>query len=68
MLGAASGLDSPLLNSSQGAVNVSLGEGQSLYLFAADTTAGLFLPGQTFTLALTMADGSAATVPVLIGP
>ena len=42
ILGAAAGLDSPLLNTSNGSVSFATGDGQSFYLFAADPSPSQF--------------------------
>jgi hypothetical protein len=60
VLGVATSLDGPLLNTSSAAVTVPLAPGGTAVLFAADT-AGLFAPGSEFTLTATFADGSTAS-------
>jgi subtilisin family serine protease len=62
ILGAASTLDSPVLNASNGAVSFPVTDGQTFYIFAADTGGSLFVPGTTFTLTARFADGSTAVV------
>jgi hypothetical protein len=68
ILGAAPGLDSPLLNDGSGAVNFAVTDGGGFTVFGADPAASLFTPGATFTLTLTFADGSAATATATLGP
>jgi hypothetical protein len=57
-----------LNNLSNATVNYPFPEGTSITLFAADT-AGLFAAGSAFTLTITFADGSSASVSTtIIGP
>jgi hypothetical protein len=66
VLGAAATLDAPLLNSSSGSVNFPLSDGASVALFAADTTARLFTAGSTFALTVRFADGTSASMSVVL--
>ena len=66
MLGAATGLDSPLLNTSSGSVSFATGDGQSFYLFAGDPTPSQFTTGAQLRLRAVMADGSSTTVEMTI--
>jgi subtilisin family serine protease len=69
-LGAASGLDGPLLNSGTGAVSFSVGDGGSFHVFAAEDPGNAhFTPGRTLTVTARFADGSVATASVtLVSP
>ena len=67
VLGVATSLDGPLLNTSSDSVNFPLAAGGSAVLFAADT-AGLFAPGSAFTLTATFADGSTASASTTVSP
>jgi subtilisin len=62
ILGAANGLDSPLLNSTSGAVSFAVADGGTFYLFAADASPTPFTPGAVFTLTARFADGTTAVV------
>jgi subtilisin len=62
ILGAAAGLDSPLLNTSNGSVSFATNDGQSFYLFAGDTAPSQFNAGAQLRLRAVMADGSSTTV------
>ena len=65
-LGAASGLDAPLLNGTDDSVSFSLSEGSSFQIFAADSQNIMFTAGTVFTLAVTFADGTTANASVTI--
>jgi hypothetical protein len=66
-LGAAGSLDGPLYNSSNSAVNFAVTDGTSFKLFAGDIVGGTYLPaGATATLTANFADGTTATVSVVI--
>ena len=67
VLGAAGSLDGPLYNSSNSAVNFAVTDGTSFKLFAGDIVGGTYLPaGATATLTANFADGTTATVSVVI--
>src|SRR5262245_7629121 len=68
ILGAASTLDGALLNASDGTVSSPVTDGQTLYVFAADTATSLFGPGPTFVLTAQFADGSTAIVTAVSPP
>jgi subtilisin family serine protease len=68
ILGAGSTLDSPVLNASNGTVSFSVAQGQTFYVFAADTSTSLFVPGATFVLTARFADGSTATANTVVPP
>ncbi len=63
-LGAAASLDGALLNGSNGAVNFAVADGSVFVLFAADSNS--FTAGSSFSLIVTLADGSVVTVPTTI--
>ena len=63
-LGAAASLDGALLNGSNGAVSFAVADGSVFVLFAADSNS--FTAGTSFSLIVTLADGSVATVPTTI--
>jgi hypothetical protein len=65
-LGAASGLDTALLNAANDAVNMALSDGGSFKIFASEYQNRMFDPSTTFTLAATFADGSTATAKTTI--
>ena len=62
--GAASSLDAPLLNASNGTVNFALGDGGSFSIFASDTS-NLFAAGSNFTLSVGFSDGTNATASAM---
>jgi subtilisin len=62
ILGAASTLDGLVLNASDGTVAFPVTDGQTFYVFAADTTIPLFVGGSSFVLTVHFADGSVATL------
>ena len=66
ILGTATGLDSPLLNTSNGSVSFATGDGQSFYLFAGDPTPSQFTAGAQIRLRAVMADGSSTTVDTTV--
>jgi hypothetical protein len=66
ILGTATGLDSALLNASNGSVNFATGDGQSFYVFAADPSPSQFNPGAQLRVRALMADGSSATADTTI--
>jgi hypothetical protein len=65
-LGAASGLDTTLLNASNDSVNFAVTEGSSFKIFAADFLGQMFVPGSAFTLSVNFADGTMATANLSI--
>jgi hypothetical protein len=70
-LGAATSLDTGLLNAANGSVNIPLSAGGSLKLFAADFVngsfpSGLFTAGSTFTVNVNFLDGSSASANVTV--
>ena len=64
-LGAAASLDGALLNGSNGAVSFAVADGSVFVLFAADSNS-TFTSGTSFSLTVTLADGSVVTVPTTI--
>jgi hypothetical protein len=64
-LGVTASLDGPLLNSPDGALSFVLPEAGAALLFAADFI-DLFVPGSVFTLTVTFADGSTASVVAIV--
>ena len=56
--GAASSLDAPLLNVTNGTVNFTLADGGSFNIFASDTANNLFAAGSSFTLTVAFSDGT----------
>jgi Cep192 domain 4 len=64
--GAASSLDAPLLNASNGTVNFAVVNGGSFNIFASDTSNNLFAAGSSFTLTVTFSDGTTATASFTI--
>ena len=66
ILGAAAGLDSPLLNTSNGSVSFATGDGQSFYLFARDPTTKPVPTGAQLRLRAVMADGSSTTADTTV--
>jgi len=68
-LGAASGLDTALLNNTANdSVNFAVAEGSSFKIFAADYLGQMFVVGSGFTLSANFADGSTAAASVTINP
>jgi Galactose oxidase-like, Early set domain/Calx-beta domain len=67
VLGAASTFDAALLNASNGTVNFPLTAGSTFNIFASDFQGQLFVPGSSFTLTVSFADGSTATATASIG-
>jgi len=68
-LGASTGLDGALLNASTGgALNTTVADGGSLYLFAADPNPPAFAAGAVFVLTARFADGTSASASATIGP
>ena len=68
VLGVASTLDGPLLNSaSTMGVNFQVADGGSFILFAADYNDSEFLPGRTLTLTATLSDGTSVTASTTVG-
>jgi len=65
-LGAASGLDTALLNATDDSVNLALTEGGSFKVFAADYLSQMFVSGSGFTLTANFSDGSIASANVTI--
>jgi hypothetical protein len=67
VLGAASSVDGPLLNASNGTINFALSEGASFNIFASDASSNLFAAGSSFTITVGFSDGTnaaaSATVP-----
>jgi hypothetical protein len=59
-LGAANALDNSLYNAGNGTVSFPLADGGSFKIFASDYQGLLFLPGSSFTLTVSFADGSMA--------
>ena len=68
VLGAAIGIDGPLLNNgSTGAVDFTLPDGGILSLFASDGPLNYFAPGTTFTLTI-FADGPPRILTATVAP
>jgi len=66
-LGAALGLDTPLLNNvTNDSVNFAVTDGSSFKIFAADYQGQMFVLGSAFTLTANFADGSTATANMTI--
>jgi hypothetical protein len=59
-LGAATTLDTTLLNAANDSVNFAVTEGSSFKIFAADYLGQMFVPGSGFTVNVNFADGSTA--------
>src|SRR5262249_9553494 len=59
--GAASSLDAPLLNATNGSLIFAVPDGGSFIIFASDNSTNLFAGGLSFTLTVAFADGSTAT-------
>lgn len=66
LLGAASGLNTELLNADSDSVNFALAEGSSFKIFAADFLGQMLVPGSLFTLSVAFADDSTADQSVII--
>src|SRR5262245_41010882 len=66
VLGAAAGLDSPLLHAGAGPLTMPVADGASFTLSAADFNSFYFTPGSAFTLTATFSDGSSAVASVTI--
>ena len=71
VLGTASGLDTALLNGSDGSVNFPLTAGASFKIFAANFfnatfPNGLYIGGSNFVVTVTFSDGSTATANVTL--
>jgi subtilisin family serine protease len=64
-LGAAASLDGALLNAADGTVSLPVADGSALFVFASDF-GSVFTPGTSFSLTVTLADGSVVTVPTTI--
>jgi len=67
VLGAATGLDAPLANSSTGTLTLALSESQTIDLFANDTSPTPFAAGKTFRITASFSDGSIATTDTTLG-
>ena len=65
-LGAATGLDTALLNGSDDSVNFLLTQGGNFKIFAADLQSRMFAGGTSFSLTATFSDGNTATANVTI--
>jgi hypothetical protein len=66
-LGAAASLDSGLLNNaSTGGVSFGVADGGTFFVFASDLSPSPFTPGASFSLTVTLADGSVVTVSTTI--
>src|SRR3989454_6564370 len=65
-LGAAGSLDGALLNAGTGTVSFGVGDGGEFFVFASDFGPAAFTTGTSFSLTVTLADGSVATVPTTI--
>jgi len=69
LLGVASTLDNALLNDpGTMAVNFSVGNGGTFYVFAADFAGIEFVAGTTLTLTATLSDGRTLTAVTVVGP
>lgn len=66
ILGAASTLDGPVVNASNGTVSFPAAEGQTFYIFVADTSPSQFVPGCTFVFTVRFADGATATANAVV--
>jgi hypothetical protein len=64
-LGIATGLDNALLNTGTGTVSFAVADGGAFFVFAADRSSA-FTAGMSFSLTVTLADGSVATAPTTI--
>ena len=67
VLGAASSLDAPLLNASNGTVNFALTAGASFNIFASEF-GNLFTEGSSFTVTVTFSDGTTAAASAVVPP
>jgi hypothetical protein len=67
-LGASLGLDTPLLNAGNGAVNLAVTEGQAVYMFVSDFSPTPFSGGNAFTVTVGFADGATSTATTTMGP
>src|SRR5207302_1270357 len=68
VLGVAASLEGPLLNSPANmGVNVTVTDGGSFYLFAADYYDTEFVPGVTLTLTAIFSDGTELTASTVVG-
>jgi hypothetical protein len=68
ILGAAVGLDGPLLNTGDGSVSVAVTDGSAVHVFASDVSPTLFATGGSFTVTAQFADGSSATATTTVTP
>jgi hypothetical protein len=67
-LGAAGSLDGPLYNNASAAVNFSVGDGDTFYVFGGDLDPSLFVGGTTFQITVWFADLSTATATTTMAP
>src|SRR5438132_239771 len=65
-LGAAASLDGALLNAGTGTVSFGVADGGAFFVFASDFGPAAFTTGASFSLTVTLADGSVGTVPTTI--
>jgi hypothetical protein len=65
-LGAATALDTTLLNAANDSVNFAVTEGSSFKIFAADYLGEMFVTGAGFTVTANFSDGSIAAGNVTI--
>jgi hypothetical protein len=65
-LGAATGLNTELLNADNDSVNFAVAEGSSFKIFAADFLGQMFVPGSLLTLSVTFADDGTADQSIII--
>jgi hypothetical protein len=65
-LGAATGLNTELLNADNDSVNFAVAEGSSFKIFATDFLGQMFVPGSLFTLSVAFADDSTADRSIII--
>ncbi|HEX6701425.1 MAG TPA: hypothetical protein VF101_11910 [Gaiellaceae bacterium] len=68
VLGAAGSLDGPLYNNSAAAVNFSVGDGETFYIFGGDLNPSLFVGGTQFQVTVWFADLSTATASTVMTP
>ena|GEM_PF-3169578 len=66
LLGAASGLNTELLNADSDSVNFAVAEGSSFKIFAADFLGQMFAPGSLFTLSVAFADDGTVDQSIII--
>jgi hypothetical protein len=66
LLGAAMGLDDPLLNAGNGTVSFAVADGGSFVMFATDWFNGKFVPGTTLTVTATFSGGTTAVAGVTV--